>query len=59
VAIESSTVGDNRAAQLLTLPLSETHIYHSELLPLTAPAWVDQGGRVFLGPKQVEGGLLQ
>jgi hypothetical protein len=59
VAIESSTVGDNRSAQLLTLPLSETHIYHSELLPLTAPSWVDQGGRVFLGPKQVEGGLLQ
>jgi len=48
VTLEGCTVGDNRAAQLLTLPLSETHVYRSELLPLTAPAWVDQGGRVFM-----------
>lgn len=47
VTIENSTIGDNRSAQLLTLPWSETDVYRSELLPLTAPAWVDQGGRVF------------
>ncbi len=59
VAIERCTVGDNRSAQLLTLPLSETHVYRSELLPMTAPAWVDQGGRFFLGSKQLEGGLTE
>jgi hypothetical protein len=59
VAIERCTIGDNRWAQLLTLPLSETHVFRSELLPLTAPAWVDQGGRFFLGPKQLAGGLTE
>jgi hypothetical protein len=59
VAIERCTIGDNRTAQLLTLPLGETHVYQSELLPLTAPAWVDQGGRFFLGAKQIEGGLRE
>lgn len=57
VTIEGSTIGDNRTAQLLTLPISETHIFQSDLLPLTAPAWVDHGGRVFVESKPVQGGL--
>lgn len=59
VTLEGCTVGDNRAAQLLTLPLSETHVYASDLLPLTAPAWVDQGGRFFLADKPLQGGLSE
>lgn len=57
VDIEGCLVGDNSRAQLLTLPLSETHVRSSDLLPLTAPAWVDQGGRFFLDDKAVQGGL--
>ena len=57
VDLEGSLVGNNTHAQLLTLPLSETHVRTSDLLPLTAPAWVDQGGRVFLEGKLVQGGL--
>lgn len=57
--IEGCTIGDNRTAQLLTLPLSETHVAASDLLPLTAPAWVDQGGRFFLADKRLEGGLSE
>ena len=57
VTIEGCLVGDNGRAQLLTLPLSETSLSSSDLLPKTAPAWVDQGGRFFLRGKQLEGGL--
>lgn len=57
VDLEGCLVGDNSRAQLLTLPLSETHVRSSDLLPLTAPAWVDQGGRFFLDDKVVQGGL--
>lgn len=57
VEIEACLLGNNGTAQLLTLPLSETHVRNSELLGNTAPAWVDQGGRVYVGPKRVEGGL--
>ena len=38
---------------------SETRVYSSDLLPLTAPAWVDQGGRFFLAGKLVQGGLSE
>ena len=47
VAIEGSRLGGNGQAQLLTLPYSETHLHSTELLSDTAPAWVDQGGRVY------------
>jgi hypothetical protein len=57
VDIEACLVGNNGVAQLLSLPLSETHVRNSDLLGNTAPAWVDQGGRVYVGPKQIEGGL--
>lgn len=57
VDIESCLVGNNSRQQLLTLPYSETHIRASEFLSLTAPAWVDQGGKTYLGTRQVQGGL--
>ncbi len=57
VEIDACLVGNNGAAQLLTLPLSETHVRNSELLGNTAPAWVDQGGRTYVGQKLLQGGL--
>jgi hypothetical protein len=57
VDIRQSILGDNGAAQLLTRPYSETHVFDSHLLSNTAPGWVDQGGRVFLDGKLREGGL--
>lgn len=57
VDIEACLAGNNGLAQLLTLPMSETHVRNSELPGSTAPAWVDQGGRMYLGPRQVTGGL--
>ncbi|MGA2035659.1 MAG: right-handed parallel beta-helix repeat-containing protein [Thermoguttaceae bacterium] len=57
VEIDSCSLGNNGVAQLLTLPYSETHVNHSELLGNTAPAWVDQGGTVWVGPRRVRGGL--
>jgi hypothetical protein len=57
VDIQECTIGNNGRAQLLTLPNSETHVRSSDLLPLTAPAWVDEGGRFFLEDKRLEGGL--
>ena len=57
VEIDACLAGNNGAAQLLTLPWSETQIRNCNLLGNTAPGWVDQGGRVYLGPKIVAGGL--
>lgn len=57
VVIDKCLVGDNGSAQLLTLPHSETAVHESELLSNTAPGWVDQGGRVYIEGKRVEGGL--
>ena len=57
VAIEQCLLGDNGEAQLLTLPFSVTKISDSQLLPKSAPAWVDRGGRVYLDGKRVKGGL--
>ena len=54
--IGHSLLADNGWAQLLTLPYSETHVRDSRLLSYTAPAWADQGGRVYLDGKRVEGG---
>ncbi len=57
VAVQQCLLGDNGEAQLLTLPLSRTQISDSQLLPKTAPAWVDRGGQVFVDGKEVKGGL--
>lgn len=57
VELRSCKIHGNGIAQLLTLPYSEAHIYTSQLLGDTAPAWVDQGGRIYLVDKQVHGGL--
>jgi hypothetical protein len=59
VDIESCRLSGNGYAQLLTLPLSETHVRQSELLSDTAPAWIDQGGKVFRDGREVRGGLDQ
>jgi hypothetical protein len=56
VTLEGCLVGNNGRSQLLTLPWSETTVLASNLLPLTAPAWVDQGGKLFLGGKAIQGG---
>ena len=57
IVIEQCFLGDNGEAQLLTLPFSVTRISDSRLLPKSAPAWVDLGGRVRVDGKLVEGGL--
>ena len=57
--IDHSLLSDNGQAQLLTLPYSETHVRDSRLLWHTAPVWIDQGGRVYLDGKRVEGGREQ
>jgi hypothetical protein len=56
VEIDACLLGNNGDAQLLTLPMSETRVRNSRLLSNTAPAWVDQGGRFYLGAERVEGG---
>ena len=56
VEIESCKLAGNGQAQLLTLPDSETHLLASELAGDTARGWVDEGGRVYLGSKRIEGG---
>ncbi len=57
VNVEACLVGNNGRAQLLTQPISETHVYNSTLLSMTAPGWVDKGGKVFVDTKEVFGGL--
>ena len=57
VSIESSLVGNNGEAQLLTAPYSETFVYESNLLSNTAPAWLDRGGAVILDGTEIEGGI--
>jgi len=56
VGLEGCLLGNNGEAQLLTFPYSETHIDNCSLLPAGAPAWVDRGGKVYLGDKQLRGG---
>lgn len=55
--IDACLLGNNGFAQLLTLPYSETGVRNSVLLSNTAPAWVDQGGRVYIDGQRVHGGL--
>ena len=57
VDIEDCTLGQNARAQLFTAANSETHLRASDLLPLTAPAWVDEGGLFYLNDKRLQGGL--
>ncbi len=57
VTIESSLVGNNGEAQLLTSPYSETFVRQSNLLSNTAPAWLDRGGAVILDGNEIEGGI--
>ncbi|HYW78816.1 MAG TPA: hypothetical protein VE890_04530, partial [Thermoguttaceae bacterium] len=57
VEIDAALLGNNGAAQLLTLPMSQTSVRNSELFSNTAPAWVDRGGVVYIDDKLVEGGL--
>ncbi len=57
VEIALSVVGNNGQAQILTSPYSETAVRHSDLFSNTAPAWVDEGGRFFLGGQRLEGGI--
>jgi hypothetical protein len=59
VEIDACLLGNNGSAQLLTLPYSETSVRNSQLFSNTAPAWVDQGGRVFINGKRVGGGIDQ
>lgn len=44
-------LGDNGTAQLYTQGRTETHVFGSELLPQSAPAIVNDGGRVFVDGK--------
>lgn len=57
VTIDSSLVGNNGEAQLLTTPYSETFVRQSNLLSNTAPAWLDRGGVVILDGDEIEGGI--
>jgi hypothetical protein len=59
VDLDSCRLSGNGYAQLLTLPLSETHIRQSELRSDTAPAWIDQGGKVLRDGREIRGGLDQ
>ena len=57
VDLDRCVIGNNGMAQLLTEPLSETHVRQSQLFSNTAPAWVDRGGKVSIDGKAVQGGL--
>ena len=45
-----------RRARTADVSQSETRLLASELADDTARGWVDQGGRVYLGPERNEGG---
>jgi len=54
--IEGSLLGNNGQAQLLTLPYCEAHVQNTHLLSNSAPGLVDQGGRVYVDGRRIEGG---
>jgi hypothetical protein len=56
VTLEGCLAGNNGRSQLLTLPWSKTTVLASNLLPMTAPAWVDEGGTLYLHGKAIQGG---
>jgi len=57
VQIDTSVLGNNGRAQLLTLPYSETSIRSSDVFANTAAAWVDRGGCVRIDGERLKGGL--
>lgn len=57
--IDACNLFGNGQAQLLTCTNSETHLVSSTLSNDTAAGWVDQGGRVYLGAKRIEGGMKE
>lgn len=59
VELGGCSLTGNGQAQLLTQPYSETHIEESRLLSSSAPGWVDQGGRVWLDGRRIQGGFDQ
>ncbi len=52
VAIDSGELEGNAAAQLLTLPWSETFVRQSQLVAAAAPAWLDRGGTLRIDGKE-------
>ena len=56
VDIEQCAASNNGTAQLFTQANSKAHILASELWGDTAAAWVDEGGRVYLGKQGITGG---
>jgi hypothetical protein len=57
VELTDCKAAGNGVAQLWTAPFCELHLWQSEMPDDSAPGWIDQGGRVFLGEKRVVGGL--
>ena len=57
VEIEACLAGANGAAQLITMPWSETQIRRCRLLGDSADGWVDRGGRVWIDGQKRAGGM--
>jgi hypothetical protein len=57
VDIEDYKLGENGKAQLLTMANSQTHLRDSDLFPRSAPAWIDEGGLLYLNGKERHGGM--
>jgi len=57
VEIDVSLIGNNGEAQVLTFPHSETVVRNSNVFSNPAPAWLDRGGRFFLGNQRIKGGI--
>lgn len=57
VEIEACLSGANGAAQVITMPWSETQIRRCRLLGDSADGWVDRGGRVWIDGQKRSGGL--
>ena len=57
--MKDCVLGNNQTAQLLTEEGSLTSIFTSELIPYPAPAWVENGGDVYLDRKKITGGLSE
>jgi hypothetical protein len=59
VTLDTCRLSGNGETQLMTSANSETHLLSSVLSDDTAPGWVDQGGRVYLGTKRIRGGMKE
>jgi len=57
IDLDGCLLGNNGEAQLITWPWSSTSVRRSTLLGTQTPAWIDRGGRFFLGGKEFQGGL--